>query len=224
MRYLSRRGWRSTAWLLALSLLTGCAGFRGGWQSVAYVGDPAPVAAAEPSPPSASGPALAFPGVQLQVGLDNELQTYDLQVMLFVVPMSADPRSTYRRNLTPGKTRLFVTVTAQDDSFVFHPRAAVLTFGGRRFEGQAGYDFDRWTEAGVRDARSGQWDHRRVDQTLALEQAGRRYHLSIEFDTPVPSPELRDIEVDLSGALRSSRHPPLPVIRFVPGQWKEGYT
>ncbi|CAL92745.1 hypothetical protein [Azoarcus olearius] len=63
-----------------------------------------------------------------------------------------------------------------------------------------------------------------MDQTLALEQAGRRYHLSIEFDTPVPSPELRDIEVDLSGVLPSSRRPPLPVIRFVPGQWKEGYT
>ncbi|MOA70392.1 hypothetical protein D3C78_1992390 [compost metagenome] len=57
-----------------------------------------------------------------------------------------------------------------------------------------------------------------------MGEVGRRYLLSIDFVTPVPSPQWRDITVDLSQALSAPNHPPLPLIRFVPLRWKQGYT
>lgn len=59
---------------------------------------------------------------------------------------------------------------------------------------------------------------------LALTEAGRRNYLSIDFATPVPPPEFRDIVIDLSGALASPQSPAVPLIRVVPMRWKEGYT
>jgi hypothetical protein len=49
-------------------------------------------------------------------------------------------------------------------------------------------------------------------------------HLSIDFATPVPSPESPDIALDLSQAVKSITEAPLPLIRFAPIRWKEGYT
>jgi hypothetical protein len=72
--------------------------------------------------------------------------------------------------------------------------------------------------------RGGRWEHRPIASEFVLSEAGRRYYLSIDFATPVPSPESPDIVLDLSQALRSATEPPLPPIRFAPVRWKEGYT
>lgn len=210
--------------LLALAV-AGCAGFRGGWQSVAYVGEvPPAVAAADEAGSATARPPLALPGLTLEVTLDNQLRTYDNQVMLFVVPMSVDPREAYPKNNVPGKTRVFVTVTAADDSFVFRPAAAQLGFAGKQVAGAAGFEFGMWDQDGKRVKSGGSWQHRPLGDSFALAEPGRRYYLSIDFDTPVPSPELKDITIDLSAALQSPRHPKLPLIRFAPVRWKEGYT
>lgn len=59
---------------------------------------------------------------------------------------------------------------------------------------------------------------------LALAETGHRYYLSLDFATPVRSPESREITLDLSRAIASPRHRPVPLIRFAPMRWKEGHT
>lgn len=211
--------------VLVLAIFSGCAGYRGGWRSVAYFGDTPPAPAAEENAASAGDrPTLRIPGLELQVGLDNELRTYDTQVYLFALPLSVDPRNVYPKNVEPGKTRVFVTATPLDAGFVFRPGEAWLSIADKRFAGIAGYEFGMWDRDGMRVREGGTWDHRSVGQELVLAETGRRYYLSIDFATPVPSPEFREIALDLSRALISPGHPPVPLIRFVPVRWKEGYT
>lgn len=207
---------------IALLALTGCAGYRGGWKSVAYVGDTPPARATDEG---ASRPTtLHFPGLQLDIALDNALRTHDTQVILFALPVSVDPRAVFTKNNQPGKTRLFLTVTPTEPGYVFRPAQAVLMVGEQRLNGVAGYEFGMWDAAGQRVQQGGTWQHRPVGDAFTLAQAGRRYLLSIDFDIAAPSPETTGLAVDLSEALRSPHHPPLPRIRFAPVRWKEGYT
>ena len=212
--------------LMGLLLVAGCAGFRGGVESLAYLGDSPPELPADPLPLNElrGRAALRVPGAQLQVTIDNRLRTYDTQVYLYALPLSIDPRNVYAQNNAPGKTRVFVNITPSDPSFVFEPWRAVLRVAGKTYRGSAGFDFGMWDADGKRVAKGGQWQHRPVHEPFALAEAGRRYYLSIDFDTPTPSPESREISLDLADALRSSLHPALPPIRFAPVRWKEGYT
>ncbi|MFC5519316.1 hypothetical protein [Polaromonas jejuensis] len=217
---------RFPALILVCLGFSGCAGYRGGWESVAYLGDTPPAFSSEaPTLHEARNrAALNVPGLQLRVAINNQLRTYDTQVYLFALPLSVDPRNVYPQNHEPGKTRVFVSVTPTDPGFVFRPSLAVLSIAGKRFTGIAGFDFDMWDLQGNRVKQGGKWDHRPVESDFALMEPGRRYLLSIDFATPVPSPESRDIGVDLSQALRATQHPPLPLIRFAPVRWKQGYT
>jgi len=189
----------------SFAMLAACAGYRGGWESVPYIGDVPPTEARE----------LALPGLKLSVQIDNRLRTYDTQVYLFALPLSIDPRQVYVQNHQPGKTRVFVSVTPEAGDYVFEPAKAKLSVGGRHFAGAEGFEFGKW---------DGKWEHRPVGARFALHEGGRRYLLSIDFLTPVPSPESRDIVLDLSEALKSQAHPAVPLIRFAPVRWKEGYT
>lgn len=231
---MTKNDWTATrrTWLLSTVAcgLAGCAGYRGGWESVAYIGTP---------PDWARGDdldinelrrrhPLDLPGLQLQVRLDNQLRTRDTQVMLFALPISVDPRDVFVQNHQPGKTRVFVNVRVDETGFVFRPRQALLSVAGQRVSGEAGFDFARWDTQGRRlepgDATAGQWLHRPVGEAFALDEKYRRYLLSIDFVLPVPSPQTPDIELDLSQALRSPTQPALPPIRFTPVRWREGYT
>jgi hypothetical protein len=215
----------SVAALLLLAVAA-CAGYRGGWQSVAYIGDPLTAVANEPAARASSElrPILNVPGLQLQVEIDNQSRTYDAQVYLYVVPLSVDPREAYPKNNAPGKTRVFVTVTPSEAGFVFRPSEALLISGDKRYGGAAGHEFGMWDRDWNRVRAGGSWNHKPTGDALALSEPGRRYLLSIDFDTPVPSPESREISLDLSRALFSPAHAPVPLIRFAPRRWKEGYT
>ena len=96
--------------LLAASLaLAGCAGYRGGWESVAMSATHLRPAWTNRS--SASAPRLLqSPGPQLQVSIDNQLRTDDTQVYLFVVPLVLDAREVYAANHVAPHA-LFVSVT-----------------------------------------------------------------------------------------------------------------
>lgn len=210
---------------LLLLVIAGCAGYRGGWLSVAYIGDAPPALDTEASTaPTRERPTLRVPGLELQVGLDNQLRTYDTQIYLFALPLSVDPRKVYPKNNEPNKTRAFVTVTPAEPGFVFRPREARLGIADKRIAGVGGYEFGMWDREGKPVHEHGTWDHRPVDQELLLGEAARRYYLSIDFATPVPSPESREITLDLSRALISPRYPSIPLIRFAPMRWREGYT
>lgn len=211
---------------LLLAVVAGCAGYRGGWKSVAYIGNTPPEPTADDGAASSASARsmLRVPGLRLEIALDNQLRTYDTQVYLFALPLSVDPREVYPRNNREGKTRLFVTVTPSDTSFVFRPTEAVLSVASNRFAGAAGFEFGMWDREGKRVREGGSWNHRPVGQEFALVEAGRSYYLSIDFNVPVPSPESPEIAVDLSRALASQRHQSIPLIRFAPSRWKEGYT
>lgn len=212
-------------WFL-LSVLAACAGFRGGWESVAYVGDAPPAGLAEtlakavPRQP----PELDLGGLKLRVSIDNRLRTYDTQVYLFALPLSVDPRRVHSGEQRSGTTRVFVHVTPQVTGYEFAAEAAVLQIAGRQFRALGGFEFGRWDDAGQRAERVGRWDHRPIVTPYRLDQIGRRYLLSIDFAAPMPSPESHDIVLDLSGALRAPGQAPVPLIRFTPVQWEEGYT
>ena len=212
--------------ILACLWLVGCAGYRGGLESLAYLGDLPPDLPTQALPLNElrSRAALRVPGLELQVMIDNRLRTYDTQIYLYTLPLSIDPRNVYTQNNAPGKTRVFVNVTPSDPSCVFEPRRAVLRVADKTYRGSAGFDFGMWDADGKRVAKGGQWQHRPVHEPFALAEPGRRHYLSIDFDTPTPSPESREISLDLADALRSSLHPVLPPIRFAPVRWKEGYT
>lgn len=204
-------------------LLAGCAGFRGGWESVAYLGAPLPTARTDAAG-SHEAPALHVSGLALQVRIDNRLRTYDTQFFFFVLPLSFSPRDVYTSTVSPGKTRVFVTVTPREPGYVFRPEAAVLHVAGEHFTGIAGFEFGRWDDGGRRVEQGGGWEHRPLGEAYALPEVGRRYRLSIDFATPTPSPLLPDIVLDLSAALLSPAAERLPLIRFAPVRWKQGYT
>ncbi|MBK8229043.1 MAG: hypothetical protein IPK72_00375 [Candidatus Eisenbacteria bacterium] len=203
-----------------------CAGFKGGWKSVAYVGEaPSETVVNEAEKGLINGRSkLALPGAQLEVEIDNRLRTYDMHVYLFVLPLWWNPRDVYAENHEEGWTRVYLTITPSDSSFVFRPTEAVLRMESGRFPGARGFEFGIWNEAGQRITEGQGWAHRPLASDVALDVPGRRYHLSIDFETPVPSPKSQQIELDLSRALVSPEHPETPVIRFAPVRWKLGYT
>ena len=217
---------RITSLLIVSSLVASCAGYRGGWESVAYIGDMPPEALGDSVPLNQVRRLgeLSASGLRLRVTIDNQLRTYDTQVYLFVLPLSVDPRSVYPRNHDVGKTRVFVTVIPQVPGFIFRPSAATLRVADKRFTGSAGFEFGMWDEKWNRVDRGGKWEHRPIAGDFLLSEVGRQYLLSIDFVTPVPSPESPDIVLDLSQSLTSAAEPPLPPIRFAPVRWKEGYT
>jgi|GEM_PF-2747993 len=211
---------------LALILaLSACAGYRGGWESVPYVGE------VPPNFPEVTTAyeayrrmELTFPGLTLSVGLGNRLRTYDTQVYLFVVPLSVDPRRVPTQSVDPAAARVLLRVTAADPGYVFLPQQARLTVNGETVAAKAAFEFGMWDAAGQRVASGGKWDHRPIGDTLALLESGRTYLLSIDFPVKAPSPESKGIVLDISEALRAPERPALPLIRFAPVRWNEGYT
>lgn len=210
--------------LLLLLMLGGCAGFRGGWESLPYIGSVAPTALPESVQGTLVRPPLELPGLKLDIALDNRLRTYDTQVYLFVLPLTGDLSNTYDKNNDPRKTRLFVYVTPSQPGVIFRPSQAVLNVGNQRYAGAAAFESGRWNSDGQRAATGGAWQQRAVDGELLLPEAGRKYYLSIDFETPPPPPESANIAVDLSRALMVPGQPALPLIRFAPVRWKQGYT
>lgn len=210
--------------LLAL-LMSGCAGFRSGWESVAYTGEyPGEKQQRETTRHPYADPTLRFPGLELEVGIDNRLRTRDYQVYLFVLPLWIDPRDVYIQNNQPGKTRVRITVTPGDGSFVFHPSRTVLRVSGKEHKAVDVFEYAMRNGEGLKVEEGGKWSLLPVADGLTLSSAGGKYHFSIDFAIPTPSPQSPEILVDLSRALVSPRHPPLPPIRFQPVRWKEGYT
>ncbi|MBS7691831.1 hypothetical protein I0E51_01290 [Pseudomonas lalucatii] len=74
--------------LLFCVLLAGCAGYRSGEVSRAYVEMPPPAEAIARGTPN----WLQVPGARLRVELRNEVQRREHQVVLFIVPVMIDPR------------------------------------------------------------------------------------------------------------------------------------
>ncbi len=202
--------------LLACLLASGCAGYRGGWESFPYVGE------APPAPPeyrtafeARQRSEVVLPGLRLGVRINNQVRTYDSG--------STERKDVQAEIVEPGKTRVSLRISGHDGEFVFRPKLATLAVGGRQVAGAAGFEFAMWDAAGKPVRSGGAWGFRPTADDYALAERGRVYELSIDFPVPVPSPESRDVSLDLSKALEAKGKPALPPIRFLPVRWKEGY-
>jgi hypothetical protein len=216
-------GTRFLIFAACLSALA-CAGFRGGWESLPFIGDP------PPAPPEYRTPfeaqqrsALELPGLTLGVSINNQLRTNDTQVYLYALPLSVDSREVQTQEVEPGKTKVLLRVVVRDEGFVFRPRLAVLSVAGTSVSGLAGFEFGMWDQEGNRVTTGGTWAYRRIADEYRLG-TGMTFYLSVDFPMPVPSPESPDIALDLAKALQAPGKPPIPLIRFLPVRWKEGYT
>lgn len=189
-------------------LLSGCAGFRGGMESSAYIPE------VEESVEFPYGKVFKLPGMDLQVQLDNRLQSRDVQVILFIVPVMIDLKERFIDNNRPLRTRAHVTVTALESGLIFRPTLARLKYAGKSYSGLIGYSL-------AKDDH-GRFANQPVDDELELTP-GRRYVLSIDFDTPTPSPSNKDIVLELDEAL-DSPDAEIPPIYFEPIEWSQGYT
>jgi hypothetical protein len=163
---------------------------------------------------SFSRETLNVPGLQLVVRINNQLLTYDNYPTRTLPAFPVD--------VEPGRTRVRIFVIPTESGFVFRPTLAVLNVAGKQFGGIAGFEFDMRDLQGNRVMRGGKFDYRPIADELTLE-AGRNYVLSVDFATPVPSPQSSDLSVDLSRALQADRQPLLPLIRFAPVRFREGY-
>lgn len=216
---------RSTALLLLAAALAGCAGYRGGWDSVPYVGDTPPVL--EPARTAFEARQrreLALPGLRLGVDLNNQTRTHDTQVMLVAVPVSVDPRTVPVQPAQPGRTRVSLLLSPLAGPVTVRPKQARLSVGGRVSTAAGGNQFGMWDAQGRLVDSGGRWEHRPLGEEATFAPRDRAWVLNLDFAVTTPSPESRDVVLDLSQAVVVPGQPALPPIRFTPVRWKEGYT
>lgn len=206
-------------------LVTGCAGYHGGWESVPYVGDEPPrVAEARTAQDARKRFELALPGAVMRVSIVNQLRTYDTKVILFALPVSVDTRDAYRREARPGVTRVSLEIEPVHPGLVLQPQLARLTAKGRTVEPISAYRFAMWDENGSVVSSGGKYEHRAIGPRYEVTRSDRAHIISIDFPVERPSPESRDIVLDLSQAVTAPGLPAIPLIRFQPARWKAGYT
>jgi hypothetical protein len=209
--------------LLSMSLLvTGCAGYRQGWRSVAYVGDAPPSLPADRG--SAAPSELVLPGMRLSIEIGNREQSSDVAFILLPVPVSLDPRTQRLGDVMPGRTRVYLAITAESARWQFHPTRASLVVGSQNVSGVSGQTFGQWNDAGERVAQGGRWAHLPIADGFSFGPGDGRISLSIDFPIEAPSAQRDDIALDLARALVAPGLPPLPRVRFAPQRWREGYT
>ena len=214
----------AVAALALVTSLPGCAGYRGGWASVPYTGDRPPHPTELPESTRLFDlEEVKVPGMRLRVSLNNRLRSYDYQVWFVAVPVSGDPRDVLLGD-QDGKTRVYLSVTPQTARYVMRAAAARLEIDGRVYTPIAARRFGQFDAAGNIVERGGKWQYVELGPEFALPQVGTQYSLSLVFDAPVPKAETAKISVDLSQALHDPAQPPLPLIRFQPVRWREGYT
>lgn len=205
--------------------LAACAGFKGGWESVPYVGDIPPALPESRTPFEARQRSqLQFPGITLGVGINNQTRTHDTQVVLFALPVSIDLRTVPTQPVEPGTTRVSLRVSGTGGDFVLRFRLARLTVAGKSVAASGAYEFGMWDSVGNRVGSGGTYAHRPLGDSHALIEAARTHLLSIDFPVTTPPPSEAGIALDLSEALRAPAKPVIPLIRFHPSRWKEGYT
>ncbi|WP_439859281.1 hypothetical protein [Pseudomonas sp. MBLB4136] len=208
------------SWLLVVcALLAGCAGYRYGEVSHAYL-EPAPAVA---TVVRGRQNWLEVPGARVRVELGNEVQHSEHQVILFIVPVMYDPIDKPLYQAGRG-ARLLLEISPQAGAAGFRPEQVVLSIDGREHrpagvQQLVAFDPGQYPLEGVRDAE----ERAPAGLDYPLQRAGRHYQFWLRFDAPMPAPS-QDIRLDLSRALRVPGQPAVPPIRFRVVPWKQSYT
>ena len=199
-------------------LLSSCAGYRGGWESIPYIGDTPRAPSVFRTPYEAERRSeLLLPGLKLGIDLHNRIQDNHYQIY-GVVPVSKD--STEARASLVKPERIWLHFEVREEGYVFRPRLAVLSGAGQSASALAGYERGKYDLSGY---QGGFWKEPKPIAEEYHLSAGN-YYLAVDFPLPVPGPQTPDITLDLSKALVAPGKPSIPLIRFLPVRWEQGYS
>lgn len=198
-------------------LLSSCAGYRGGWESIPYIGDmPRAPSVSRTSYEAERRSELLLPGLKIRIDLHNRIQDNHYQIYA-VVPVSKDSKEARASLVKPDRVSLRLEV--REEGYVFRPRLVVLGVAGKTVSALAGFESGRWDLAG---RKGGLWEAKPIAEAYPLSVG--IYYLDVDFELPVPAPQTPDITLDLSRALQAPGKPTIPVIRFLPARWEQGYS
>ena len=221
--------------ILALLLLSGCGGFRGGIESLPYVETHEPQE-------SFAHPAwyheVVLPELTLRLSLNNSVRTYQYEVMLYFIPTYLNFWDEFR-NRDAEALELLLQVTAHDGPVTFDPRQLVLTVDGQEVQPRGVWVNNRDRERRVIDdfvkarrqappnqlpvtPRAAEWRDAVTDPVTLrpMEQSPR---MIVSFPLPLISPQ-KDLALNINQALLESRPSKVPLIHFKSIPWSEGYS
>ncbi|HXV69313.1 MAG TPA: hypothetical protein VD738_10345 [Nitrospira sp.] len=222
-------------YIFILMWLSGCGGFRGGIESVAYIGGTPPQAGqSHPSWPQ----EITLPGFTLFLSLNNAVRTYQYEVMLFIIPTYLNFMDEFR-NRDAESLELIVQLAAHDFPVTVDPRQLVLTVDGQevRPSGVWVNNVERERQrldtyvAARRQAPAGQppplpraseWRDAITDSITVL-QGKKSPRFIVNFPLPLVTPE-KHLVLNLSPAIVGSAPSHVPPIHFKSMRWSEGYS
>jgi hypothetical protein len=215
--------------------LSGCGGFRGGIESVPYVGTAAlQETTAHPAWPH----EVTLPDLTLRLSLNNAVQTYQYEVMLFIIPTYLNFWDEFR-NRNAEALELTVQVSARNAAVTFDPRQLILTVDGKEVQPRGVWVNNRERERQVIDdfvkanrqalpnqlpvtPHASEWRDV-VTDPVALRPMDQSPRYIVIFPLPLLSPE-RDLALDINRALLEPRRATIPPIHFKSMPWSEGYS
>ena len=221
--------------LLLLLTLAGCGGFRGGIESVPYVGEQEPQEASTYRP----GPhEITLPGLTVRLSLNNTLRTYQYEVMLFIVPTYLNFWDEFQHR-DAESLELALQFIALESGVTIDPLQFVLTVDNKDFRPTGVWVNNLERERQAIDAyvkarreapadqpppipRSSDWRDA-VTTPVTMRPGEQSPRFLVTFPVPLPSPE-KTLSLDLTPALGASMRFVKPVIRFKPMRWSEGYS
>ncbi|WP_455377213.1 hypothetical protein [Petrachloros mirabilis] len=221
--------------LAMLFLLSGCGGFRGGIESVPYVGENPPE---ETDSRSTWFHEINLPGITLSLSLNNKLRTYQYELMLFFIPTYLNFWNEFQDRDAETPELSFYLIAHELD-LKLDPWRLVITVDGKEFRPTGVWVNNNERERQVLDAyikarrqspgdrpppipRSSEWRDA-VTIPVMMKPGETSPRFIITFPIPLPSPE-RALSLDLTGALEAPMISERPVIRFKPTRWSEGYS
>jgi len=209
--------------MLAFSmLLSSCAGFRSGIESLAYIENPDNL-------PARRGPGYIPPHVvkwqdmELAVRLNNRLQTNDYTVMLIVVPTSVDPFDKPAEG-EGGRLVVYLDVKSASPGRIFEPAQVRFMLDDKAYLPVKVSEDGRWNEKGEADNEQGKWRYQDLSGGRSLTDARKQYAFRLEFDMVPPSPKQQNLQLDLGKAFHTPAGVEGPVLKFKPVHWEQGYT
>mgnify|MGYP006197051613 FL=1 len=210
--------------LLALCFgMAGCAGFRAGVESVAYL-DSADHLQPRQSHGMQARHNLSWQDVRFSVELNNKLQTRDHTVMLFVVPTTIDPFDKFIGANDSNKLVAFVEMKSVNPEVSFDATAVRFIVNGQTHPPIKVSEYARWNEDGQVNNLDGKWGYRDLRSTRVLQDSEHNYSFKLEFDLDRPSPREESYQLDLSRALKFPNGEQGPLVKFKALPWKHGYT
>jgi hypothetical protein len=226
---------RYPVYVLAMVLLSGCGGFRGGIESVPYIGGQDPP---ESSVNHRLPHELRFADLTLQLSLNNAVRTYQYEVMLFVIPTYLDLWDTFERQ-DAEHFEITLQVTAHESAVVVDPQHILLTIDDEEVRPAGVWVNNPERERQVIETyvlarrlapvdhppavpRSSEWrDAVTVPVMVRPGESSPRF--IVTFPVSLPSPE-RTLSLDLTRSIIAPTLPEKPVIRFKALRWSEGYS